>query len=426
MLIEFSVENFRSFKDRATLSMVAAKIRSKFPQIDQNNAFQVSEKLTLLKTAAVYGANASGKSNLVQALNFMKMFILSSSRESQVGDPIPVDIYKLSVETENEPAFFECVFYVDGVQYRYGFEARKDQIMTEWLFTVPSTKEANLFIRDENGIVPSAKFKEGKGLEEKTRSNALFLSVVAQFNGPIAKKIVQWFRDIGIVSGLDDTAYRFFTVSNFANGNLRPEIIDFVKELDLGISDIYHINIDKNKVMLPAEMPEELKKLIMKDIQGDLTSIKTIHHKWGKEKLDTKISFDMEDESDGTQKLFFLAGPIMDVLSNGKILVIDEMEARLHPLLTRAVINLFNSNKSNPKNAQIIFTTHDTNLLSNKIFRRDQIWFIEKDHQGASHLYSLAELKVRNDASFESDYIEGRYGAIPFLGDLRQIFIDEE
>jgi len=426
MLIEFSVENFRSFKDRATLSMVAAKIRAKYPEIDKNNTFSVSEKLTLLKTAPVYGANASGKSNLVHALNFMRMFILSSSKESQAGDPIPVDIYRLSVETENEPAFFECIFLVDGVQYRYGFEARKDQIVTEWLFTVPSTKEANLFIRDENGIVPSVKFKEGKGLEEKTRSNALFLSVVAQFNGPIAKKIVEWFRNIGIVSGLDDTAYRLFTVSNFANGNLRAEIIDFVKELDLGINEIFHINIDKNNVRFPNELPEEIRKLLLKDIQGDLTSIKTYHQKWSEGKPDSKVTFDMEDESDGTQKLFFLAGPIMDVLTNGKILVIDEMEARLHSLLTRAVIKLFNSKKTNPKNAQLIFTTHDTNLLSNKIFRRDQIWFIEKDHKGASHLYSLAELKVRNDASFESDYIEGRYGAIPFLGDLRQIFIDEE
>jgi AAA15 family ATPase/GTPase len=144
------------------------------------------------------------------------------------------------------------------------------------------------------------------------------------------------------------------------------------------------------------------------------------------------VSFDMDqNESHGTQKAFYLAGPIIDVLTNGKVLIVDEMEARLHPLITRELIRLFNSIELNPKRAQLIFTTHDTNLLSNKIFRRDQIWFVEKDSFSASHLYSLAELKihdskVRNDASFEDDYLQGRYGAIPFLGGIKTIVLKRE
>lgn len=426
MLIEFTVGNFRSFKEPVTLSMVAAKLKARDPKVNENNTIKVDEDLTLLTSAAVYGANASGKSNLVRALAFMQQFIIGSSKATQVGDLIPVDPYRLSTLTEKEPAFFEIVFLVEGTQYRYGFEATRERIVSEWLFSVPSTKEANLFVRDENGIKPSLKFKEGKGLEDKTRPNALFLSVVAQFNGSIANKVLKWFLHVALVSGLDDTGYRNFTVSHFADGSLRPGILELVKELDLGISDIFHEKVDKSKFVLPNNMPDELKKLVMKGIAGDITAIKTVHEKWDAEKPAGTAVFDMGDESEGTQKLFFLAGPVLDTLSQGNILAIDEMEARLHPLMTRAVIGLFNSPKTNPKRSQLIFTTHDTNLLSNKIFRRDQIWFIEKDRQGSSHLYSLAELKVRNDASFEDDYIEGRYGAIPFIGNIRQIDLGQE
>jgi len=426
MLIEFTVGNFRSFKEPVTLSMVAAKIKARNPQVNENNTIRVDDGLTLLTSAAVYGANASGKSNLVRALVFMQQFIIGSSKETQVGDLIPVDPYRLSTITENEPAFFETVFLVEGTQYRYGFEATRERIVAEWLFSVPTTKEANLFVRDENGIKTSPKFKEGKGLEEKTRPNALFLSVVAQFNGLVAKKVLGWFQQVGFVSGLDDTGYRNFTVSHFADGSLRSGILGLVKKLDLGINDIFHERVDKSQLVLPSDMPDELKKLVMKSIAGDITSVKTKHDKWDAEKPVGTVVFDMGDESEGTQKLFFLAGPVLDTLSLGNILAIDEMEARLHPLMTRAVIGLFNSPKTNPKRSQLIFTTHDTNLLSNKIFRRDQIWFIEKDRQGASHLYSLADLKVRNDASFEKDYIEGRYGAIPFIGSVRQIDLEEE
>jgi hypothetical protein len=330
--------------------------------------------------------------------------------------------------SEKEPSFFQVVFWLDGMQYRYGFETNQKKIVSEWLFSVPSTKEATLFIREDGVIKVSTKFKEGKGLEGLTRSNALFLSVAAQFNGQVAQKILGWFLQVGMVSGLDDMLYRNFTVAQFAQGNLRASIIELIRKLDLGIESIFHENVDKSQVVLPPEMPDELKSLIFKNIEGGLTAIKTTHKKWdAKGKPSETTTFDLSDESDGTQKLFFLLGPILDTLAIGKVLIIDEMEARLHPLMTRAIIGMFSSPKTNPKRAQLIFTTHGINLLSNKLFRRDQIWFIEKDRQGRSHLYSLAEIKtVRNDSSFERDYIQGRYGAIPFLGDIRQETHDED
>jgi AAA15 family ATPase/GTPase len=183
---------------------------------------------------------------------------------------------------------------------------------------------------------------------------------------------------------------------------------------------------------LPKEMPQELKDYVLKQMKGDdeVVSLKTSHtQRNANGKAIAEKIFELDDESEGTQKLVLMSGPIIDVLTNGKILIIDEIEARLHTLLTRKLIKLFNSKTTNPKHAQLIFATHDTNLLSNKLFRRDQIWFVEKDQVCASHLYSLAEIKtaggkVRNDASFEDDYLQGRYGAIPLLGELRQIFID--
>lgn len=430
MLIEFSVENFRSFKDKVTLSMVAANTNARDPNINKNNTIVVNNNLKLLSSTAIYGANASGKSNLVQALSFMRHLILTSAKESQTGEQIPVEPFRLSTETENQPSFFEMVFLVNGIQYRYGFEVTTGQIISEWLFSLPSTKEATLFVREENVIKPSSRFfKEGKGLEEKTRSNALFLSVVAQFNGEIAQSILKWFRRIGIVSGLDDTSYRAFTIKQVVEGKYKNEITQLVKGLDIDINEIEGLKVDKSEVNLPSNMPEELRAVLLKSMQDEeWLTVQTKHPKLNAQGEPVGlVSFDMDqNESHGTQKAFYLAGPIIDVLSQGKVLVVDEMEARLHPLLTRELIHLFNSIDLNPKRAQLIFTTHDTNLLSNKLLRRDQIWFVEKDSVCASHLYSLAELKVddgkvRNDASFENDYLQGRYGAIPFLGGIKKI-----
>jgi hypothetical protein len=352
-----------------------------------------------------------------------------------------VQPFALSTETEGKPSFFEVVFLIDGIKYRYGFEAARQRILSEWLFFVPSRREARLFTRDASGILCGRAFKEGRGLEDKTRPNALFLSVVAQFNGAISTTIILWFKMLSIISGLNDRSYRFDTVKQFERDDLREEIIRLVKSLDLGIVDIQiekageYQDKEKPDIEITIDTPQvvtDREYAFLDDFIRILSlpprPIRTVHTLYDKSGLPVSLeSFNFgEQESDGTQKLFYLAGPLINVLSNGKVLFIDEMEVRMHPLITRAIIGLFNSLETNPKRAQLVFTTHDTNLLSNKIFRRDQVWFMEKDRFGASHLYSLAELKVRNDASFESDYIQGRYGAIPYLGDLKRVICDVE
>lgn len=423
MLIGFSVGNYKSFKETVTLSMVASSITEEEKELDANNVFEINDKLNLLKSAAIYGANSSGKSNLIAAINFMKWFVLNSSKETQVSEAIDIEAFRLSTETEKEPSFFEIVFLLEGKTFRYGFEVNAREVVAEWLFQADDSEEKMLFERDfDNYILDD--FPEGQGISDKTRSNALFLSVVAQFNGQVSGKILLWFsKTLQLISGLQDRQYRKETLESFEDDRHGRDIIEFIKKLDLGIADIQITN-------QPVFMISNNKALYATSYGGSLylnseskPTVKTIHPKYDADGKQTAIEiFDIEKhESEGTNKLFALAGILLDTLRTGKILFIDELDARLHPLITRELICLFNSNETNPHNAQLIFTTHDTNLLSSKTFRKDQVWFTEKDNKGATDLYSLVEYKVGKDSLFEDDYIIGKYGAIPFIGNFKEL-----
>ncbi|MEH2350879.1 MAG: ATP-binding protein [Nostoc sp.] len=424
MLIEFSVGNYRSFKEQVTFSMVVAKLVAEDKKLDENNVFEIDDDLKLLKSAAIYGANASGKSNLATALAFMRWFMINSSKETQSTEKIGVERFKLSTETEEKPSFFEIVFLMNGKRYRYGFEATLDKVVSEWLFYVPKSKETKLFERKLDKISVSKTYK-ADGIQQKTRHNALFLSVSAQFNVQIAEKILDCLTNkVKIISGLDDSGYQGYTVNCLMNNTNKDEIIQLIKKLDLGFGDV---KVEESEVTVDSfliEFPDEIKNFILKNAGGKVISIQTMHRKFDEKGniMSTKELFNLNNqESEGTQKVFSLAGPLVDTLKNGQVLIIDEFDARIHPLISRAIVELFNSNETNPNNAQLIFMTHDTNLLNNKLFRRDQIWFTEKNRYGATDLYSLAEYNISNDASFENDYIQGRYGAIPYIGNLNHL-----
>jgi AAA15 family ATPase/GTPase len=417
MLISFSVKNYRSFKDTASFSMVAAPLSSKNKRINEDNLFALDESLNLLKSAVIYGANASGKSNLIKALAFMQIFVLRSAI-APASEPIPVEGFRLSTETELLPSEFEIIFFCDNKRYRYGFSVDSKKVHKEWLYHVPNRREAQLFMRNAGRFTISKTFKkEGKRLTEKTRENALFLSVVTQFNGPISGSITRWFNRLRTISGLDDTAYQHFTMQQIDNGLLRKDILEFIKRIDLGISDV-RLRKDKiSKTSFSELIPESLKSMLPEE--GLLISVDTFHKKY--DSSGARVSYESFDilkhESEGTKKALFLAGPLLQALKSSETLVIDELDSRLHPLITETILGMFNSRVTNPGNAQLIFASHDTNLLKHdKYFRRDQIWFTEKDMYGATDLYSLAEIKVRKDASFQVDYIKGKYGAIPFIG----------
>jgi uncharacterized protein len=406
MLIEFSVGNYRSFKDVVTFSMLAAPIQHLDKNIDRNNVFTATKEIDLLRSAAIYGANASGKSNLVRALSFMSSFTLGSAIDRKAKDPIDTELYKLSTQTEGNPSYFEIVFSTNRTRYRYGFEVDRQSVRSEWLYQTLRTKETELFVREGSNFKISSKFAEGADLESKTRKNALFLSVVAQFNGKIATEITDWFYQAIVIADVDDEDnYAQITFDAFFEDERTEELVALIKGLDLGIKNIQAIETSRFE-------------------DGSIAlEIKTTHWKYdenGKRVADEQFDI-TEEESAGTQKLYRLSGLILSVLEDGDRLIVDELDARLHPLITCAIVKLFNSSKTNPNNAQLIFTTHDTNLLSCGLFRKDQVWFTEKNRYGATDLYSLVEYQIPDDAPFEQDYIAGRYGAVPFIGDLSRL-----
>ncbi|WP_424686563.1 MAG: AAA family ATPase [Halarcobacter ebronensis] len=420
MLLQFSVNNYRSIKDTATLSMLSS---SK----DNRNSFEI-RKYKLLNTCVVYGANASGKSNLLRAMSFMAKIILNKTKVIQSTDRLPHDPFRLNTSTDDSSSTFEIVFFINDVKYRYGFELDEKTVYSEWLYEDIKGKESKLFYRDADtdDYVNPSKFKEGysffdnKKLKIKVSSNQLFLWVCdRQDEAVISKSILKWFNSFNLIDGLDHGGFINYTMKKMEDITFKKEMIKLVKTADIGIEDIKVEEDDVpfeviEKMPLPTDIKEEILKDGLKSI-----SINTYHKKYDENNnLIGNEIFELDnEESVGTQKFFKMSAPILDTLKEGKVLMVDELDASLHPVLTNHLISLFSNKKINKKNAQLIFTTHDTNLLKPHIFKRDQIWFTEKDKFGSTTIYSMLEIKgVRAKDDFEKQYIQGKYGAIPYLG----------
>jgi len=425
MLLQFSIKNFRTFKDKATLSLIASNY-DKDTREDENIYPEEIFGLRLLKSAVIYGANASGKSKLLDAFAFIRYFVINSSKESQKGEIIDVHPFLLSDETENEPSEFEIIFLFNKTLYRYGFEATKDKIVSEWLYYKPKTKEVELFYREENNFIThNRSFAKGGTVvkEGLVRDNALLVSVAAQFNEKTAINVIEWFKRFRTLSGLNESGFQGITMGKIEDPKHKAKILELLKAADLGIQDIKLQKLDIDS--LPKGMPKEIRDKIIREVSEEkkefVSDILTTHKKYNIDKKaidNVTLSLD-DDESSGTTKFFALTGPILDVIENGYTLVVDELDSKLHPNLVCKIVSLFNSKELNKKNAQLIFNTHDTNLLSSGLFRRDQIWFTNKDKFGEAKLYSLADFKsdeVRKTEPFEDNYIMGKYGAVPFLG----------
>lgn len=422
MLVQFSVRNFRTFKEKATLSLVASNYDKE--REDENVSVDTKFNMRIVKSAVIYGANASGKSKFIEALMFMRRFVISSSKESQKGDEIPVEPFKLNADSESAPSEFEVVFIHDGTMYRYGFEVDRKQVVSEWLYHKPKTKEVELFYRDHQQFeTHSRNFTKGTTLikEGLVRDNALLLSVAAQFNDSVSIVLLDWFKSLKTISGLREEGYKGFTMGRTEDPEHKTKILNLLRAADLGIQDIKLEILDVEK--LPKDMPKELKEIIIKETNEEnkkfVSDVLTLHKRFDDAKQFVDYTnFSLDEESSGTVKFFALTGPILDVIENGYTLVVDELDSKLHPNLVCKIVSLFNSKEFNPKNAQLVFNTHDTNLLSSGLFRRDQVWFTEKDKYGEAKLYSLADFKsdtVRKSEPFEDNYIRGKYGAIPLL-----------
>lgn len=424
MLVQFSIRNYKLFREKATLSWVASNY-DRDTREEENVYFDEGKQLRLLKSSVIYGANASGKTRLLEAIGVFRQMVLESSRMSQKGEALGVDPFRLNIETENEPTEFEIIFLYENILYRYGFEATPLEIVSEWLYYKPKTKEVELFYRDGNNFeVHSRKFSKGDKIAKAgmVRNNALFLSVAAQFNEELAIRLIDAFLKVKLLSGIFDQDYQAYTLSQMSNLEKKANILKLLKSADFGIQDVMVEQFTPNN--LPANLSSAARERLLKEFNEQkalfFSEVETAHQKF--DKLKNRIGIERflmeEDESAGTQKYFAMSGPILDVLETGSILIVDELDARLHPNLVEKIVLLFNSKDTNPNNAQLIFNTHNTNLLNSKLFRRDQIWFTTKNEYGEAQLYSLADFKsneVNKNENFEENYIRGKYGAVPIL-----------
>ena len=415
MLLQFKVNNYKSIKDTTTFSMATT---SK----DKGNSFKV-KKYELLQSAIVYGANASGKSNFLKALIFMRRIVLNRDKVILSTDSLKHYPFKLSTETEDSSSSFEMVFFIKETKYRYGFELDASTIYAEWLYADENGKESKLFYRDideEELYVNRIKFKEG--LRLRVSKNQLFLWKCDQEEGEISASILQWFSRLNMIDGMEDGQYVNHAMRQMENEQFKKELIALVKTADIGIEDVFMEEEDiPRSIIEDMPLPPELKKQFLESDSLKKVSLLTHHKKYDEENNEIGITtFELdEEESRGTQKFFKMSAPILNTLREGNVLIIDELDASLHPMLTKHLIKLFHNKEVNKKNAQLIFATHDTNLLHPSMFRRDQIWLTQKDKYGATELYSLAQFKnVRKDEDFEKKYIQGKYGAVPYLQDF--------
>lgn len=427
MLVEFSVTNYRSIGEKQTLSLIPAPKQKEYPEnIISENQFSA------LNVIAIYGSNASGKSNLLRCISVMDEIVHISSRTSSTTR-LPYDPFALKEGYTDKPTEFEVVFVTDEKRYRYGFCYNQSSIIREWLYRKNVGREVPLFLREDDVIDVRSGFQGSKKLidtaVEATRSNALFLSQCDSLNVEEATMIMAWFDTLHVINGLYTEKHEISTVELWQQAVYRDKINQYINSIAMDIQgiDISIKKLEEND--LPSGFPAQLKDKLSK------YNVQSFHHTYSKDNAPTNeiLSWDFDKhESEGSKKALQLSGPVLSALINGEILVIDEMEAKLHPIITLNIIDMFLDPNCNPKHAQLIFATHDTNLLSYSKLRRDQIYFTEKNKWESTELFSLSDFvyfnekngeiieeKERKDTDKERRYLEGRYGAIPFLGDFK-------
>lgn len=434
MLVEFSVENYRSIQERQTLSMVASE---DLDEMLENNSFPMptGEELRLLASAAIYGPNASGKSNLVRAMQTLKRIVMDSATKVQAGERLAyIQPFLLDAKSSKKPTCFEVIFIDEDIRYEYQVSLDQRRVYQECLIAHVKGRQQTWFSRQYDPENPELQQDDGyewsfprlkgekKRIQKFVRPNSLFLSHAAQNNHIQLTKIFEWFiKNFNYIA--PDFSSPYTAERCISDREFRAAVVKLIVEADIGISDI---KVEKKP--LPAEMRFLVDRLrefsfaiqrpeIIEDFdKGEIEVIQvvTVHNPSNSEE---PVYFNMDDESEGTKRLFEMAGPWLYVLQEGEVLIVDELDRSIHPVLARSLVKMFNDPKINKKNAQLIFTTHDTTLLDAEIFRRDQVWFTEKD-RNMTNLYSLLEFQPREDESLQRGYLLGRYGAIPFIGGL--------
>jgi len=427
MLIEFKVSNYRSICEEQVISLVPAPKQKDYPDNIINY-----QNYNILNGLTLYGANSSGKSNLLKSFELLDRLLYLSSRSSSTTK-LPYDPFLLKEGYTNKPTKLEITFVTENTRYRYGLEFNKSEIVSEWLFRKKIGREVELFNRLKDVIEVSSGFIGSNKLIdtaiEATRDNALFLSFCDTFNIEEAKLIFKWFNKFVVIDGLNTEKEEMQTINLWEAPEYKEKIREYLVQLNLGFKDL----VLNKKEFDNSELPRDIDITARHSIVRQLTNktgvqINTVHETYDETGKVTKndIVWSMEErESEGTKKAIHFSGPIIHALINGGVLIVDEIEAKIHPTITLNIIELFLSKKLNPNNAKLIFATHDTNLLHYGHLRRDQINFVEKNEFQGTEVYSLSDFryfnndqKERPDVDKEKRYLEGRYGAIPVLGHL--------
>jgi AAA15 family ATPase/GTPase len=430
MLLEFSVTNFRSIQSRQTLSLIAGPAA----ELARDNVCSLPEGgPRVLRSAVIYGPNASGKSNLLRALQTLGQLVRDSATKVQEGDRLNLIPFVLSKQSADQPSDFEIIFIADdGVRYHYGVAVTPVRVIREWMVAYPEGRAQRWFEREYSAETDKQKWwfgpkfrGEKKTLQDRTRNNGLFLSSAINLNNAQLRPAFSWLTEKLIVL-VQDVGITFNPMLSLdllraADGDSR--IMQYMKSADIGIDRLELLEEDLPQSVVPTGDPPPGVMRMRLEIGGTPGAAGTSPKRFRvrtwhslNDSPDT-IPLDLGDESAGTQKLFEFAGGWIRALEWGATLFVDELDRSLHPHVTRFLVGLFHG-AANRKNAQLIFTTHDTTLLDTRLMRRDQIWFVEKDSNKSSHMYSLLDFQPRKDEALERGYLRGRYGAIPFIGRL--------
>jgi uncharacterized protein len=435
MLIKFKVANYRSIREELQFSMVPA-VATKEHVETHTTLSGIKDPYRLLRSAVVYGPNAAGKTNVLKALQFMQGMVIGSAAAPPTAAN-PYDPFKLSAATREAPSEFEVTFVQEDTLYEFGFKLTAERVCEEWLHEYPRGRGRRLFQRKYNDSTQeydwsfSPLFKGNRLLwRDSTRSNALFLSTAAQLNSVQLLPVSAWFqRRLVFISGMS-SFNASLTLNLLSSPGGKDSLLPFVREADPGIADVElqreafpGIRLRPPGAGVPAATMMIQSSVLPSpllfdqqspDSQPSLVKVSFVHNSVDG---NDSVQIDMSQESAGTQALFITAGAWLNVLRNGEVLLFDEIDTSLHPLLTRFLVGQFHSNETNPNSAQLIFSTHDTTLLSHANFRRDQIWFVEKGDDNATKLFPLTDFSPRKDEAFERAYLRGRYGALPILGE---------
>ena len=403
MLASFSVENYKSFKDEADLSLVAgASAEHRDTHVLTPSMTPGVRPIHLLRSAVIYGPNAAGKTNLLSALSAMKTII---GRTVPRLDEQLVPPFRFDPACKTKPTTLEAVFVVDGVRYQYGFAATPEEIVREWLYAWPRGRVQIWFDRgpQQGGIKYGHQLTGDREVWRRaTRPDALLLSTAVNLNSRQLQPVYDWFTRLK-VAGIGGWSSNFSL--ECCQDERKDRIVRFLRAADLAIADV--------RPLEAGEHPSPTNRRIglnWAETRGKLRLRHDIPGTTG------ELELDLADESFGTQKIFALAGPWLDTLENGYVVAFDELHGNLHPALARFLIDCFHSPLVNTKGAQLIFTTHETAILSQDIFRRDQVWFCERNTGQETTLYPLADFRPRKGVhNLERAYLGGRYGAVPLI-----------